>query len=149
MAGHYHAGSGTSRECEYGVARLTGVRVLLVDDHVDTIETLALALQTQGAQVRLASMATEALEALRDFHPHVLVSDLAMPVVDGYALIEKVRALPADQGGRIPALAVTAHAYTPLLDRATRMGFTDTLAKPVEPSTLIEAVARLTARVAV
>ena len=123
--------------------RLAGVRVLLVDDHADTAETLALALRGAGADVEMATMARDALEAMKSFRPHVLVSDLAMPVVDGYALIEKVRSLPQGQGSKVPALAVTAHAYPPLLERSLRMGFNAWLAKPVEPDALIDAVARL------
>ena len=125
---------------------LDHLRVLVVDDHRDTLDTLAITLQSQGAEVKAASMARDAFEMLREFRPHVLVSDLAMPALDGYALIEKIRGLPAGEGGRTPALAVTANAYPQLLDRSLRMGFDEWLAKPVEPRALVAAVARLARR---
>ena len=125
---------------------LDGIRVLIVDDHRDTLDLLSLTLSAQGATVQVAAMAREALDLLGGFRPHVLVSDLAMPAFDGYALIEKVRGMAVEQGGRTPALAVTAHAYGPIVDRSLRMGFDEWLAKPVEPQQFVEAVARLAKR---
>ena len=125
---------------------LDGIRVLIVDDHRDTLDLLSMTLSSRGATVQVAAMAHEALAILGAFRPHVLVSDLAMPAVDGYALIEKLRGMAAEQGGRTPALAVTANAYGPLLERSLRMGFDEWLAKPVEPEQFVQAVARLAKR---
>ena len=87
--------------------------------------------------------AQEALAALPSLQPDVLVSDIAMPERDGYDLIKEVRRLPRDQGGEIPAIALTAYARGEDCARALACGFQLHLAKPVEPAELVAAVARL------
>jgi CheY-like chemotaxis protein len=84
---------------------------------------------------------------LAAFHPDVLVSDIAMAEEDGYSLLRRVRALPADGGGRTPALALTAYARAEDARRALRAGYQRHLGKPIDPKELIAAVANLGGRV--
>jgi signal transduction histidine kinase/ActR/RegA family two-component response regulator len=126
------------------LASLNGLRVLLVDDDQDTLAMLATALTQSQATVQTASSAAEALEVLQWYQPDVLVSDLAMPVEDGYTLIEKVRALKLENGKPTPALALTAYARIEDRARALSAGFNMFVPKPVEPSELITAIANLT-----
>jgi CheY-like chemotaxis protein len=90
-------------------------------------------LQNCGAKVAAASSVSEALVLLQREHPNVLVSDIGMPEQDGYALIRKLRALPVEKGGKIPAGGLTAYASTEDRGRVLAAGFQKHLAKPVEP----------------
>ena len=125
---------------------LDGLRVLVVDDDADACELLTFILEQHGAEVEVAASAAEALEALARVEPHILVSDLGMPKEDGYSLIRKVRALPSEQGGRIPAIALTAYAKEEDRRRALLSGFQTHIPKPVEPEELVVVVANLTGR---
>jgi signal transduction histidine kinase len=125
---------------------LTGVRVLVVDDDADARELLALVLEQSGAEVTCAASASEALDALARVRPSVLLSDLAMPDDDGYALVHKLRDLGLDRGGRVRAVAVSAYARDEDRARALAAGFETHVPKPVEPATLIALVARLAGR---
>jgi signal transduction histidine kinase/ActR/RegA family two-component response regulator len=122
---------------------LEGVQVLLVDDDQDTIKMLAAVLTESRAAVQTASSVAEALEMLRWYRPAVLVSDLAMPNEDGYALIGKVRALDAGSGVQTPAVALTAYVRVEDRARALSAGFNMFVPKPVEPNELIAAIANL------
>jgi signal transduction histidine kinase/CheY-like chemotaxis protein len=125
--------------------RLDGISVLVVDDEPDSREVMAHALEACGARVTLASSAREALEILEHEDVDVLLSDVAMPDVDGYALIRKVRASTARRIAAIPAAAVTAHARDDERQRALSAGFQLHLAKPLELAQLtrtVEALAR-------
>ena len=125
--------------------RLDGIRVLVVDDEPDSREVMAHALEACGARVTLASSAREALEVLERADVDVLLSDVAMPEEDGYALIRKVRASTARRIATIPAAAVTAHARDDERQRALSAGFHLHLAKPLELAQLtrtVEALAR-------
>jgi signal transduction histidine kinase/ActR/RegA family two-component response regulator len=126
-------------------ARLLGARVLLVDDDADMLEFLGAALETAGALVRTTDGARSALEALGDFRPHVIVADIAMPEVDGYAFIRNVRALAADAGGLTPALALSALAQPADRARAVSAGFHMHVPKPVDPGDLVVTIASLLA----
>ena len=99
-----------------------------------------------GAEVRMALSAAEALRIVDGWTPSVLLSDIAMPDQDGYALIERIRALDPARGGRVPAIALTAYARNEDRVKATAAGFQVHLPKPVEPAELLAAVARLAAR---
>lgn len=123
---------------------LEGVRVLVVDDQQDTIEVLTAVLGQCGAEVRSATSAAEALDMLKEWKPDVLVSDIGMPVEDGYELIRKMRALEHEQGSHIPAVALTAHARTEDRLRALSAGFEMHVPKPVEPAELVMVIASLT-----
>src|SRR6185503_12995583 len=103
--------------------RLDGVRALVVDDHEDGLELVAMILAQQGAEVIKAKDAALALTLLRDKRPNVLVSDLEMPGESGYELVEKVRALAAGQGGLTPAVALTAFTRPDDRVRALMAGF--------------------------
>jgi len=126
--------------------RLDGLRVLIVDDELDTRELLAAGLGQCGADVTTASSAREALEALAHGKFDVLLSDIGMPGEDGYELIRRVRGLHADAGGRTPAVALTAYARTEDRLRAMRAGFEMHVAKPVELTELVVVIAHLARR---
>ncbi len=121
-------------------SRLDGLRVLLVDDDPDSNEAVRLLLVQSGADVRVAASASQALEILNRWTPDVLVSDIGMPVEDGYALLAKVRAR-ADERGRIPAIALTAYAAVEDRVRLLSAGFQMHVAKPADPGELTAAIA--------
>jgi PAS domain S-box-containing protein len=125
---------------------LNGVRVLIVDDEVDSRELLVAALEECEAQVFAVASASEALKAVSQFQPDVLVSDIGMPLEDGYSLICKVRQLSAEQGGEIPAIALTAYARAEDRMKAIASGFQMHIPKPVEPAELVTVVASLAKR---
>jgi signal transduction histidine kinase/ActR/RegA family two-component response regulator len=125
---------------------LRSLRVLLADDHEDTLRGLALGLEAFGAEVTPASSAREALAILPRLRPHVLVTDLAMPEKDGYTLISEIRLLEPEAGGLVPAVAVSAHATPDDRRRVLRAGFQDHLAKPIKMSELVATVERLARR---
>jgi len=122
---------------------LSGLRVLLVDDEPDTLEILRMILSQFGANVRGAGSTTEAMNALLEWKPDVLVSDLGMPEEDGYALIQRVRALKPEQGCDIPAAALTAHVREEDRVLALAAGYQIHIKKPVDPAKLALAVANL------
>jgi PAS domain S-box-containing protein len=126
--------------------RLDGLRVLVVDDEQDARELLAAGLGQCGAEVVTASSAPEALGALAGGKFDALISDIGMPGEDGYELIRRVRALPADAGGGIPAVALTAYARTEDRLSAMRAGFEMHVSKPVELKELIVVIANLARR---
>jgi CheY-like chemotaxis protein len=123
--------------------RLPSTRVLVVDDDPDAVELVHELLTNAGAVVQTAQTADDALKALAHFHPDVLVSDIGMPETDGYGLIRRVRALEASNGGRTPAIALTAYASRDDADRCLASGFQSHIAKPVDPEQLIRVVANL------
>ncbi len=125
---------------------LNGLRVLVVDDEADTRELLQVILESCGAQVKTASSAVAALEAIAKEAFDVLISDIGMPEEDGYALIAKVRALDEERGGGIPAAALTAYAREQDHVRTLRSGFQIHVPKPISPSELVAVVANLAGR---
>jgi signal transduction histidine kinase len=125
---------------------LAGVRLLVVDDEPGARELIANVLQGYGAEVCLAESGQAALTKLFEQRPHVLVADLGMPGMDGYALIEQVRALDPDFGGQTPAIAVTGYASPLDRLRALQAGYQNHVAKPVEPQELAIVIASLTGR---
>jgi signal transduction histidine kinase len=124
---------------------LGGVRILLVEDEADTREGLMLVLAKQGASVEAVGSAREALETLDRGVHQLLISDLAMPGEDGFSLIRRVRARPAEAGGRIPAAALSAYVRPEERARAILAGFDCHLPKPIEPAELAEALRELLA----
>jgi PAS domain S-box-containing protein len=125
---------------------LEGVRVLVVDDDPDACDLLQAVLHTEGADVHAVGSARAALDHIAAFHPDVLLSDIGMPGEDGYSLIRRVRALKPEQGGTVPAVALTAYARAEDRMKAILAGFQHHVAKPVEPAELITMVASLAAR---
>ncbi|HEX7955612.1 MAG TPA: ATP-binding protein [Pyrinomonadaceae bacterium] len=136
------------REVRAGVRveGLAGVRVLVVDDESDTRRLISTVIAQSGAEVSACASAGEALEKLKTWRPDVLMSDIGMPGEDGYALIQQVRALPAERGGRTPAAALTAYARDEDRRRALAAGYQLHISKPFSPGDLLAAVADLQAQ---
>ncbi|HYN87115.1 MAG TPA: ATP-binding protein, partial [Ardenticatenaceae bacterium] len=125
---------------------LEGLRVLAVDDETDARQLLAAVLERCGAEVRTCASTGEALEALEQYKPDILVSDIGMPGEDGYALMEKVRAMEGGRRERIPAVALTAYARVEDRMRALAAGYNMHVPKPVEPAELAMVIASLAGR---
>ncbi len=123
--------------------RLGGLRVLVVDDEHDALTLVRELLEAGGANVRTAASGDRALELFAQFRPDVLVSDIGMPEMDGYTLLRRIRALPASDGGRTPALALTAYARGDDADRAFAAGFQTHVPKPVQAEHLVAVIANL------
>jgi CheY-like chemotaxis protein len=128
---------------------LTDLRVLVVDDEPDARALIVAVLLGRGADVVSVESAGEALEEMERQRFDVLVSDIGMPLMNGYALIEKVRQLPEECGGRIPAAALTAYAGVEDRMRVLSAGYQMHIPKPVEPAELATVVANLAERYAV
>lgn len=129
-----------------GLPSLQGLKVLVVDDEQDTRELIEEVLKECGSEVITSCSAADALVALQQQKPDILISDLGMPDEDGYSLISKIRALPAEQGGLIPAAALTAYARAEDRLRVLRSGFQFHLPKPVDSAELVTVVASLSGR---
>ena len=125
-----------------GTATLRGRRVLAVDDDESTQELVATMLLMYGVSVRTAGRAVQALQILSDWRPDVLLTDIAMPGEDGYALMRRVRALPPPLGG-IPAVALTAYTDPQSMQNAFAAGFDAHLGKPLEPHVLADALSKV------
>jgi CheY-like chemotaxis protein len=119
---------------------LKGVTLLVVDDDDDARELIADALVEMGAHVDRARSAEDALAKVQDSPPHVLISDIGMPVEDGYSFLRRLRALPPERGGDTPAIALTAYARPEDIRKAEEAGFQLHVVKPVRIENLIEAV---------
>jgi PAS domain S-box-containing protein len=120
---------------------LSGISVLVVDDDRDARELIKRILSDCGAAVRIAASARDAFAQFRDRAPNLLISDLGMPEVDGFELLDWVRHLKRDQGSQVPAIALTAFARSEDRLSALEAGFSAHISKPVEPSELIATVA--------
>jgi CheY-like chemotaxis protein/anti-sigma regulatory factor (Ser/Thr protein kinase) len=132
-------------EQEAQMPRLEGKSLLLVEDDDDAREMLRSLLEGRGARVTAAASAAEAWEALGRARYDVLVSDIGMPVEDGYGLVRRLREREAERGGMLPAVALTAYARDEDRTRALLSGFHAHVAKPVNPAELVAVVASLTA----
>ena len=126
--------------------RLDGLRVLIVDDDQDARDLALAILAGAGASVKMCASAGEALDTLSQWRPDVLVSDIEMPGEDGYSLIRKVRALNGADGGRIPAIALTAYGRMDDRARSLAAGFTMHVPKPVDPGELTTVIASIVDR---
>jgi len=122
---------------------LPGIRVLLVDDDSDARSLISRVLEDQGARVRAAADAREALGMLETEPFDVLISDIGMPDADGYELIRRVRQLPRGRGGMLPAIALTAFAQPSDRALAIGAGFQRHVTKPVEARELVTSIAEL------
>jgi PAS domain S-box-containing protein len=125
---------------------LQGLQILIVDDETDTREFVTFVLQEAGAAVTAVPSASQALSAIRQGRPDVLVSDIGMPGADGYMLLRTIRSLEPKWGQPIAAIALTAYARDEDRHQALAAGFQLHLPKPVDPARLTAAVARLTER---
>ena len=126
--------------------KLHGIRVLAVDDEADALELVRAVLEVTGATVRTADSAEQALQSIEDEIPDLLIIDLGMPNMDGFALIERIRRSTDRHVRELPAVAFTAYARSEDRVKALRSGFQMHLAKPVDPSDLMATVATLATR---
>jgi PAS domain S-box-containing protein len=125
-------------------ASLAPLDVLIVDDDGDVRDLLGMLLESRGAAVRTASSAAAALDAIERRRPDVLLADVGMPDEDGYSFIRRVRAREHyDNGGRLPAIAVTAYANVTDRERALAAGYDSHVAKPVDPEALARAIVKV------
>ena len=129
-------------------APLTGLRIVVADDQDDSRDLIGFLLTQQGAVVTAAASAAEAYAAIEREVPDVLLSDIEMPGETGYALMGRLRALPAERGGEVPAAAMTAHGSREDKERALAAGFQRHIAKPFQPADLFVVVAELAGRLA-
>jgi CheY-like chemotaxis protein len=120
--------------------------VLVVDDESDARELLRFVLEGCDAIVTTVSSVAEALAIIPEAKPEIIVSDVGMPDEDGYSFIRKLRARPREEGGRIPAIALTAYARPEDRTRALVAGFQSHAAKPIDPQELLVVVANLAGR---
>ena len=141
-----HATALQSAALEFKWLDLSGIKVLVVDDESDARELVTLVLTECRAEVVAVGDADGALGAVERFRPHVVVTDIGMPQVDGYELLRRIRGLGHTRGGGVPAIAVTAFARSEDRTRALRAGFLVHIAKPVEPAELAAAVATIVGR---
>jgi CheY-like chemotaxis protein len=125
---------------------LDGLRVLLVDDEMETREIISTVVERTGAEVKTCTSAREALSELVDWRPHVILSDIAMPDEDGYSFINRVRSLPQDEGGDTPAAALTAYARDEDRRQALAAGYQMHIAKPIGAGQLVNMIAKLAGR---
>ena len=120
---------------------LEGMRILVVDDEADSRDLVSAILTRCGGKVKSCKSAAEALKTFRAWKPDVLVSDIGMPVEDGYTLIQKLRKQRLKLAREIPAIALTAYATDDDRARTLSAGFQVHLAKPIEPETLVKSIA--------
>ena len=140
---HPLAGDSATLDCP---PELTDIKILVVDDEPDARFLLTAVLEQCGAEVQTAESAEQALKLIREFEPHVLVSDIGMPGEDGYSLIRRLRASEIGTGTRLPAVALTAFARTEDRLQALSSGYNMHVPKPVEPAELLLVIASLTRR---
>lgn len=124
-------------------APLGNLQILLVDDDADTREFQAFLLEQYGARVVAVASGLTALQMLDQFTPDLIVSDIGMAEMDGYLLMQQIRSRPPNQGGQIPAIALTAYARASDQQKARQAGFQQHITKPIEPQVLIQAIAEL------
>ncbi|MEH1977934.1 MAG: AAA family ATPase [Nostoc sp.] len=122
---------------------LSGLEILVVDDDADMREFLPFMLEQYGATVTVVASAIEALTALSQSQPNLIVSDIGMPEMDGYMLMRQIRSLEPEEGGTIPAIALTAYAGEMDQQQAIAAGFQQHISKPVDPEELVKAIASL------
>ncbi len=141
-----HPGASSAFVSLDAAPNLTGLRVLVVDDEPEARILIQEVLELCGAKAEECGTAEEAYERLIAIKYDILVSDIGMPEEDGYSLIERVRSLPPEKGGGIPAVALTAYARVEDRVRALKAGFQAHLPKPIEPVELAAVVASQTGR---
>ncbi len=141
-----HPGTALRSTAESEGVDLSGVKVLVVEDEADARALIQRVLVQRKADVRTAAGATAALELIERYKPDVLVSDIGMPEMDGYQFIRQVRRLGSEEGGRTPAVALTAFARSEDRTRAMLAGYQMHLSKPIEPQELVAAVRSLAGR---
>ncbi len=122
---------------------LDGVRILLVEDDDDIRDLMRMALEARGAILTAVESARAGLAAIEARTPDIVISDISMPGDDGHALMRKVRGLPLNSGGKVPAIALTALDSREARVASRAAGFHYHLTKPVDANKLVEIVAGL------
>jgi CheY-like chemotaxis protein len=122
--------------------QLPNIRIVIVDDHADTRDLLRFFLERCGSQPTVAGSGQEALEVIKKARPDLLISDLAMPHMDGYELMENVQDL-AEEIGLLPAIACSAFARAEDRARTRQAGFRAHVAKPVDPDELVRTILKV------
>jgi CheY-like chemotaxis protein len=135
----------SDRNAELYPDLLKGLRILSVDDQQDTRELITIALTRYGAEVRASDSASMALQLIKEWKPHVVVSDIGLPGMDGYDFMRQVRELETD-GERIPAIAVTGYAGAVDESKALDAGYEVHLSKPIELNNLVTVIAKVSNR---
>jgi CheY-like chemotaxis protein len=120
--------------------RLSNLTIVVVEDHDDARRYLGIFLDRLGANVVVARDAFEGLEAIKNNHPHLVVSDINMPGKDGFELLREIRALGPDAGGSVPVIAMTAFGTHADRERILNAGFNACLLKPFTPHKLVETI---------
>ncbi|HCF30687.1 MAG TPA: hybrid sensor histidine kinase/response regulator [Cyanobacteria bacterium UBA11049] len=134
----------TNSELPQPFLDLSGIKVLVVEDDAGTQEFIAFVLEQYKANVTAVASALKALEVLARSKPDILVIDIGMPHVDGYTLMRQIRSMTPEQGGLLPAIALTAYAGEHDQQQALAAGFQVHIPKPIEPDELVAVIARLT-----
>jgi CheY-like chemotaxis protein len=134
-----------ARPAEYSKL-LKGLRILVVDDEGDSRDLVKAILTRYGSEVNCCESAAEALKAVRDWKPDLLISDIGMPSEDGYSLIKKIRKMRSKQARETPAVALTAYVTKEDRESALTAGFQLHIAKPIEPAALVMSIASVTGR---
>ncbi|KAF3887897.1 MULTISPECIES: ATP-binding response regulator [Nostocales] len=122
---------------------LSNIKVLVVEDDAGTREFITFALEQYGANVNAVGSATEALEVLAQSKPNILIIDIGMSKVDGYTLLRQIRSMSQEQGGQIPAIALTAYVGENNRQQALAAGFQMHVPKPVEPAEIAVVIDQL------
>ncbi|MDZ8263174.1 response regulator [Nostoc sp. ChiQUE01b] len=133
----------TDAETASAETPLSNLQILLVDDDSDTREFETFLLEQNGAKVTAVTSGLEALQVLDSFIPDVIISDIGMADIDGYMLIRQIRSRPPNQGGTIPAIALTAYAADIDQEKALTAGFQAHITKPLEPEELVRKILNL------
>ena len=125
---------------EYSEDQLQGCVILLVDDHKDTLDAMRLYLEFRQARVLAATAVQDGLDLVSLHHPKVIISDLSMPQMDGYELLEHVRQLAPEEGWDVPVIALTGRSDSEEKRKALKAGFARFLTKPVNPEHLVNEI---------
>jgi CheY-like chemotaxis protein len=123
--------------------KFQGFKILVVDDEKSLLEIITMILSFYGAEVIATTSSMEALRLFIERKPDLLVSDIAMPEMDGHDLIRSIRNLTPEQGGQVPALALTAFGDARTKQKALTAGFHNFLVKPIDMPVLLKACAEL------
>jgi CheY-like chemotaxis protein len=123
--------------------QLTGCLILLVEDHKDTLDAIRLFLEYRRAKVLAATAGRDGLDLVVRHQPEVIISDLSMPQMDGYELLEHIRELAPEEGGDAPVIALTGRFDAEERRKALKAGFARFLTKPVDPDQLVYEICRV------
>jgi CheY-like chemotaxis protein len=123
---------------------LSNLRILVVDDNIDCLYLVKVIFEDYQAQVKTVTSVDQAIEAIEESKPDVLISDICMQGKDGYSLIRSIRRKEAKIGGFLPALALTGYVYPQARTKAFEAGFQELILKPFDPDKLVAEVAKLT-----